>query len=660
MEKKQIGKYITIFSILCLGSPVSTWAMDTTMKKTEETTAEAAKTLDELTNTPLPEPNTVESTTNSTTSETNEPTENSTETTPSTTPDSSVVSNDQNETEKITDSESIASSNKEAIKTDAKENEDSSTKQIYNNSWEYTTKDGYQVLTKYIGQETNVIVPSNIDDTPTKIESLSSQLFSDPSIITSFKIEASSSKVPVTAVSSGFSNLNNLQSVDLSNAVFVDGNTNNQFNAFFSGCSKLEEVNMSGVNFFTLSSNYVTKMFKDCTSLKSVNFSQSNLTNKIGVGLYAVSIFENCTSLINVDFSNSTGLILNLAYAFKNCTSLVNIDFSMFQFDEITNCNFIFNNTPNLRFVDFSTVPNSVDRFMDAFKVDTVQPLRILTKNSTLLKYNYSNDNRTPVGPIFEANGGQFDNQQSTKTYFDSCAISPTDPKLQLATFQQFKQNLKPTRDTYLFESWKLTGGSEPASNTDLFNISTYTAQWTPSLENGNIPSQDVDNVKPGTSSIYGIAYMPKAFTIPSTKLTDETTQNIPINSTSSYHVAVRDQRMTQGDWTLQAQLVWDNNALQDSYIQTSNGKGEVKKNTNTGSAAFQLSDLIDNDGTVTGEANVKIGTTPTPIMTGQNVSHNGVYDYDLGQVSLVLENANTIQAGNYTGNINWNLTSAP
>ncbi|HCW2669432.1 TPA: hypothetical protein OXB34_002667, partial [Enterococcus faecalis] len=110
----------------------------------------------------------------------------------------------------------------------------------------------------------------------------------------------------------------------------------------------------------------------------------------------------------------------------------------------------------------------------------------------------------------------------------------------------------------------------------------------------------------------------------------------------------------------LQAQLVWNNNALQDSYIQTSNGKGEVKKNTNNSQNEFQLTDLVDSDGTVTGEANVKIGTTPTPIMTGQNVSHNGVYDYDLGKVSLVLENANTIQAGTYTGNINWNLISAP
>lgn len=117
---------------------------------------------------------------------------------------------------------------------------------------------------------------------------------------------------------------------------------------------------------------------------------------------------------------------------------------------------------------------------------------------------------------------------------------------------------------------------------------------------------------------------------------------------------------MTQGGWTLQAQLVWANNALPGSSIQTANGKGEIKKNTNTGSTDFQANDLVGNDGTVTGEANVKIGTTLTPIMTGQNVSHNGVYDYDLGNVSLILENVNTIQAGSYTGNINWNLTSAP
>jgi len=662
MEKKQITKYITIFSILCLGSPVSSWAVDTTTNRTDGKTIESSKNLETLTSTPLKEQNTIDSTTSSILEEKSEPIINSEETTT----DSSVENKNQNKTEKITDSDLKNSTDKISQSTTSTqnkrtENDNSNAKQIYNNSWEYTTKDGYQVLDKYIGQDTNVIVPNNIDGIPTKIESLSSQLFSDPNAITSFKIESSGSKVPVTAIGQGFSNLNNLQSVDFSNAVFVDlSMSNNSFASFFMGSSKLEKVNMSGLDFSTLNSNYVSNMFKDCTSLQSVNFSSSNFSDKSGGGLYAVSFFENCTSLTNIDFSNAKGKISNLAWAFKGCTSLVNMDFSMFQFDSIANLNMLFNDTPNLRFVNLTTLPNNVDRFMDAFKSNSTQPLMILTNNPTLLKYNYSNDHRIPTGPVFEANGGQFENQQTTKTYFDSCAISPQDPKLQLATFQQFKQDLKPTRDTYLFESWKLTEGSEPVKDADLFNTSTYTAQWTPSLENGNIPSQNVDNVKPDTTSIYGIAYMPKAFSIPSTQLTDEAIQNIPISSTSDYHVAVRDQRMTQGGWTLQAQLVWNGNVLQGSYIQTGNGNGEVKKNTNNGQTNYQSSDLVANDGTVIGESNVKITNTPTIIMTGQNVSRNGVYDYDLGNVSLILENANTIQAGKYTGNINWNLTNTP
>lgn len=750
MEKKQIGKYITIFSILCLGSPVSTWAMDTTTKKTEETTAEATKTLDELTNTPLPEPNTVESTTNSI------------ETTPSETTNSS---NNSLEVTSEENNQSKNDSEKKAIKTVPQSAIDD-----YNYINEYYKISYNRVYKIYeiqdIKKDNNGVIripyQAAYDDQVVPIQTTTNfwnaiKKYSNASIITDFVLEGGTNNIiwnygdsndRQVDFSNLFSNYSSLKNVDLSpfawicvtnmqemfkncnnlETVKLNINSNSiedceegakniknviDTSELFRGCTSLKSV--EGFTDVDMASNKTCfSMFRDCSNLVNIDNNQLNWYNLNNVsdlswlffgctGLTSLTLnnfssiplltntskmFQNCTNISNLDLNNfDTSKVENMSSMFNNCKSLTNLNLNSFNTENVTNMGYMFANCSNLTKLNLQNFKSKNIQYTDHMFLETSKlnyidlsnfnmtstinkqnmffttsetPLIVLTNDTFLLNYQYSEDHRFPTGPVFDANGGKFDNQQTTKTYFESCAISPQDSKLQLTTFQQFKQDLKPTRDSYLFESWNLTEGNEPTSNTDLFNSATYTAQWTPSLVNGNIPSQDVDNVKPGTTSIYGIAYMPKAFTIPSTKLTDETTQTIPINLTNSYHVAVRDQRMTQGGWTLQAQLVWDNNALKGSYIQTNNGKGEVKKNTNTGSADFQLNDLIGNDETVTGEANVKIGTTPTPIMTGQNVSHNGVYDYDLGQLSLVLENANTIQAGTYTGNINWNLTSAP
>lgn len=813
MEKKQIGKYITIFSILCLGSPVSTWAMDTTTNKTEETTGKAAKMLDSVTNTPLPELNTVESTT----PETNAPTENSTETISSATTSSSEVSNEQTKEAIESDSEIVPSTettdqstNSSVTEEGDKNSSEKATKQYIYGDYEYSLFQDTIFIEKYTGSNPDITIPTSIPEYPDKqvswnmnnfqatigndkITSISfdnttgknTNLFSDISFkqftsLRSFDSRGSElSKNDINTIDYAFQGLKALTTVDLSS---WDTSKIYDLSYLFDGCSALENLTLSD-SFKTSQVTTMSRMFNGCSSLKNADFVKYIDTSGANDLSY---MFGGCSSLTDLDVSHfNTSNVTNMQNMFGNCRGLTSLDVTSFDTRNVTNMAYMFNqlkvpslnlsnfNTSkveymqymfnansnltdlDIRHFDTSSVKNMQNMFagstsltsldvsqmntssvenmsgmfsglnvssLDVSKFDTTNvtnmsqmfanctnlsdlnlknfntasvttmenmfknvripvldlssfnasgasvgmmfwsdtptTLFVLTDDEKLKGYDYASSNRLIGGPKFQGNGGKFDNQKSTKTYFDSCAISPTDPKLQLATFQQFKQDLKPTKDTYLFESWKLTEGSEPAKDADLFNTSTYTAQWTPSLENGNIPSQDVDNVKPGTTSIYGIAYMPKAFTIPSTKLTDETTQNITISSTSSYHVAVRDQRMTQGGWTLQAQLVWNDNALEGSYIQTNNGKGEVKKNTNTGSADFQLSDLIGNDGTVTGEANVKISTTPTTIMTGQNVSHNGVYD--LGQVSLVLENANTIQSGSYKGNINWNLTSAP
>lgn len=772
MRKNTIRKSITLFSVLCLGTPVSAWAIDTNTKKTDESvTTEVTKELE-----PLPKINKVDSTTDTAEIEVKDSTVNSTESVPSTTFDSSTSTSEesnQNETTSETEAnieqqqndDGETSSDKKTIKTVPQSAVDDFN---YINEYYQINYDAkYEVydIQKIKKDNQGIIrIPYQAAHgdkvIPVQISSgfwESIKNYSNASLVTDFILEGGNSNIiwsygdlnaRKVDFSHLFSNYSSLRNVDLSPFTWI---CVTDMQGMFQNCTKLETVklNINSSPYPNAESNVknienvtsTRELFRGCTSLKTIEgFTDVNMANNTDcfsmfrdcsnlvnidnnqlnwynlnnvsdlswlfsdcTGLTSLTLnnfssiplltntsrmFQNCTNLSNLDLNNfDTSKVENMSSMFNNCKSLTNLDLNSFNTENVTNMGYMFANCSNLTKLNLQNFKSKNIQYTDHMFLETSKlnyidlsnfnvtsttnkqnmffttsetPLIVLTNDTFLLNYQYSEDHRFPTGPVFDANGGKFNNQQTTKTYFDSCAISPTDPKLQLATFQQFKQNLKPTRDSYLFESWQLTEGSDPASNTDLFNSATYTAQWTPSLVNGNIPSQDVDNVKPGTTSIYGIAYIPKAFTIPSTKLTDETTQTIPINLTNSYHVAVRDQRMTQGGWTLQAQLVWDNNKLPGSSIQTGNGKGVIKKNNNNGLTDFQANDLIDNDGTVTGEANVKIGTTPTPIMTGESVSHNGVYDYDLGQVSLVLENANMIQAGTYTGNINWNLANVP
>lgn len=428
----------------------------------------------------------------------------------------------------------------------------------------------------------------------------------------------------------------------------------------FNGCSNLTNLDIS--QFDTSNVKNMQNMFSGCTGLKNLDVSKMNTQNVENMG----SMFNGLNvSVLDVSRFNTTK-VKNMNKMFNNCSKLTSLNLKNFTTTSVTNMEYMFNNCTSLPLVmDLSSFNTSGAAIGMMFYSNKPIPLFVLTNDEKLKSYDYASSNRLIGGPVFNGNGGTFDNQKSTKTYFDSCAISPTDPKLKLNTFQKFKKELKPTpkKESYLFESWQLSNGTEPTKDSDLFNPITYTAQWTPSLVNGNIPSQDVDNVKPGTSSIFGIAYMPKEIIVQSTQLEDGYLQSIPIQPTKDFHVAVRDQRMTTSNWTLTAQLIWDGNKLLNSSIETSNALGEVKKNINTGTNSFQPSDFTDNDGSVEGELNAVINSSaPSPIMTSHNseVPHNGVYDYELGTLFLNLTDPGTIPPGNYTGNINWNLESTP
>ncbi|MDU5019335.1 MAG: MucBP domain-containing protein [Clostridiales bacterium] len=179
---------------------------------------------------------------------------------------------------------------------------------------------------------------------------------------------------------------------------------------------------------------------------------------------------------------------------------------------------------------------------------------------------------------------------------------------------------------------------------------------------NVNIPSEDVDNTKPEETSLFGIAYMPKQFQTGKTVLNDSGPQSIPVNKINRFDVGVRDLRNAASQWTLSAQLVWnEGKELLGSSIKTTNKTGVVMKNINNGTDPFNPeTDLTNSNDGVLGGTNVEITNVPTSIMTANIGKYNAVYNYNLGDVSLEIPDAGMVEPGSYSGNVVWSLENVP
>ncbi|EOE4928272.1 BspA family leucine-rich repeat surface protein [Enterococcus faecalis] len=484
-----------------------------------------------------------------------------------------------------------------------------------------------------------------------------SNMFADCSGLTSLNVSNFDTSA-VLNMSAMFANCSGLTSLNVSN---FDTSAVTQMNGMFTGCSGLTSLNVS--NFDTSAVTNMHSMFKGCSGLTSLNVSSVSFkTDKV---TEMTDMFAGCSGLTSLDVSRfNTSEVKSMDGMFSDCTGLKSLDLSSFNTGKVTKMTYMFAYCNSLTYLDLSNFDMSQVSQMDVmFLADEELPLLVKTNDSKLLSYDYSADLRYPGGPKFEANGGSFspDSKEETKYYFEKCAVPVDSPKFALATFNEFRNNLKPTKEGNVFSRWKVTSGSEPVNDEQLLSPVTYMAQWRTGETGGvNIPSQDVDNTKPGEISSYGIAYMPKQFQTNRTVLNDAGPQSIPVNKTERFDVGVQDLRNTTSQWTLKAQLMWDGGKeLPGSSIKTTNKTGVVMKNINNGTDPFNPDmDLTDSNNEVQGESDVTITNVPTLIMTANNVSHNAVYNYNLGDVSLEIPETRMIQPGSYEGHVEWNLAN--
>lgn len=375
------------------------------------------------------------------------------------------------------------------------------------------------------------------------------------------------------------------------------------------------------------------------------------------------SAFDTFPNLTNVDLRGlDTAGVKDFSRMFSNCKKLVNVDLTGIDTSGATNMNRMFNECDSLEKIDLSNFDlNNVTDNNYMFFVYSNKPLVVVTTDEKLLNYSFTTDHRVPHAyPRLDANGGTFKdttmNTPTVKQYLTSCAV--TRENIQLESFEAFKKANVPIRSGYEFNGWKAKQTKNEGTVLDLLNT-IYTASWKEASIHSTSDNQKVEYIYDS----FGIAYFPKNFETNATILKKEGEQSIPIKKRESLNVGVFDKRAVYSSWTLTAKLNWLSQPIVGAYIQTTNETGKITKNINDGSKEFNaLTDLKELSGnpTVTGESNAKIETVSSVVMSGEGSMMDGVYDYNLEDVTLEIPAVEKVAKGNYQATIEWNLTSAP
>ena len=279
--------------------------------------------------------------------------------------------------------------------------------------WDYTETSDKITLTKYKGDQVNVVIPSEFEGQEGKTVEIK----------TFYGMFENLKKENPTADIDGYDYYNTLVSLKIGTTdKKVTLGTNSLQRAFYElSCrfTKLETIDLSGLD----ASNVIdmSAMFFGCRSIKEINLNGFNTSRVI----YMNQMFSNCFSLETLDISSfDTSNVKNMMAVFSFCTSLRNIKgLEKLQGNSITatyNMISLFSQCNNMHFFDLSSFDCN-----DSFNlkncglfdcndfIDDPIPTIILSTSENLL--NTYNDPDSIKGRIpyfgnvsFDANGGVF------------------------------------------------------------------------------------------------------------------------------------------------------------------------------------------------------------------------------------------------------------
>lgn len=521
------------------------------------------------------------------------------------------------------------------------------TSKAVSGDWEYTDDGIYCTITKYTGSATDIVIPTEIDGKPTKLQDITKEIFPNYASITSFSVfpSADGKKVPLVTNRIG-------------GEIFAKS-------AFDADWSSLNSIDLSGLDVSSLIETY--KMFQYCKarSITLPDFSLGNvrdmsymfqyaynLTNLTGLSSFNTSnvtsmrgTFERMYSLENIDVSHfdtskvtdmtamfmglrkikkldlrnfNTSKVTSMVHMFNDCASLTDLNVTSFDTSNVSAMGNMFNYTPSLKVVDLSSfkITSSVAQVNYAnFRTTSNTPLTVIATDPYFFSYDYSRDNRTVPQILFNANGGNYVNGKTQLNYFTSCAIRPEETSLD--KLEEFKQNNLPTKTGFLFNGYTTTTDTSQATSVlDLIGT-VYDAQW-----------------KARTISLE----VPTAISFGTHKLS-RGTNYYSVDSVDGKQLSVTDDRGVGSKWQLTAKL---------QAPLTNNGK------TLPNSLVYKTD---AGEETITENVSQVIAMHTTSTDSEKTTISDG-WTNDQG-LMLKLEEGKAY-AGEYSGTIEWTLNDTP
>ncbi|HFD0793282.1 TPA: BspA family leucine-rich repeat surface protein [Enterococcus faecium] len=523
-------------------------------------------------------------------------------------------------------------------------------------NWDFTETDDEITLTRYKGTSNEINLSAVLDNKQVTLKDINNNVI--PTTITKFILkEKNGKKVKVkdTNLSQGFLNNTNLTEVNLSG---LDSSLVTNLQELFKNCSNLLRVTLTGMN--TQNVSNFKSMFYECSRLSNVNVTNLNTASVTDMSY----LFYNCYALKDINLAGwNTTKVQWMGKMFHN-TPITSLDISHFSTPVLKSTNRMFNGCNNLKIVrmDNFDMSHNTDSAAMFYRGKGTETLVVTKDNQLLTTYPFKGDNTHPLTkPALNANGGEFENNQKVKNYFEKVAVLPAD--LQLTKFEEFKNTNIPTKSNSIFRRWEetISSKSSEAGVLDLLDKS-YMAIW-----KNMICNTTVDNKKITTEGNIGFVYLPNKFFTAKTKLQEEGEQIIPFNKKESLNIGVRDLSQSTSSWSVTGQLNWLSKEIPGAYIQIESNKDSIKKNINDNVKDFDSShDLVDVNEEVStapssdGYLKITSNSTNRLIEANTNKTHDEIYDYNLGNASLVIPNTKYVQAGEHTATVEWNLTNAP
>jgi len=194
-----------------------------------------------------------------------------------------------------------------------------------------------------------------------------------------YEINGAIYKTIFTYTTRMFENKNNIQTIIFSDAVDTSSTSNIIYMSYmFNNCTSLRSVDF-GKNFNTSNVTNMDYMFYNCTSLENINFGENFDTSNVTNMKY---MFSGCTSMTNLDLSNfDTGKTLNMEGMFYNCISLKNLNISTFDTGNVTNMRSMFVACSEMENLDLSSfytgnVTDMSYMFSDCSKLTSINVTR--------------------------------------------------------------------------------------------------------------------------------------------------------------------------------------------------------------------------------------------------------------------------------------------